>query len=440
MPYNLKFYKTESATARCLAGTGAETSYTASSQSIIAQRDVDRKALGWATAAAQSTLECALPGPAGVIGTSPTGAFSAAGYEGGPFSPTSAQYTLTNEGTADMAWSVSGPAWLSFAPSSGFLYVGESVVVTVTLGADALTPGVYTSPMVFSNDTAGTTTSLGASVDVWVIPVPEVAAAFVSEGGTATLIGHSEFADAGASVPPKKYLTKTASGTLQECVSNTLSCAGPFSSAKYVYSGAASYDAVTGALTNTFNLATYSTAGSCPAADFAGDTPQAPSWGDTTVASVSCTQTNTVTKTRVDRIRSGACCDDIPTLGRSTTASGSQYWELSTEDTEDNAMNRAVKTPGTSNTATHEARGAGDFSFEFVEVSFALNFTNLAVGKSYTATVDILTENYGGGGGVTTQRTYNFTASAATHTENDALVPVSGQQITASNPSVAVDP
>jgi hypothetical protein len=61
MPYNLKFYKTDSATARCLAGTGAQTSYTATSQSIIAQRDVDRKALGWAQAAARSMLRCLCP-------------------------------------------------------------------------------------------------------------------------------------------------------------------------------------------------------------------------------------------------------------------------------------------------------------------------------------------------------------------------------------------
>jgi len=57
--YNDIFFKIDTETARCLAGTGSPTSYTASAESIISQRDVDRKAVDWAKAAAQSMLRCA---------------------------------------------------------------------------------------------------------------------------------------------------------------------------------------------------------------------------------------------------------------------------------------------------------------------------------------------------------------------------------------------
>jgi hypothetical protein len=58
MPYNRVYRKTDTATAQCVIGTGPTTYAVASSQSIISQRDADRKAAGYAKAKAQSALVC----------------------------------------------------------------------------------------------------------------------------------------------------------------------------------------------------------------------------------------------------------------------------------------------------------------------------------------------------------------------------------------------
>ncbi len=58
MAYNRTYHKTDVATATCQIGTGAPTSAVASSQSIVSQRDADRKAAGYAKAKAQAALVC----------------------------------------------------------------------------------------------------------------------------------------------------------------------------------------------------------------------------------------------------------------------------------------------------------------------------------------------------------------------------------------------
>ncbi|MFY7950994.1 MAG: hypothetical protein ACOVT5_00680 [Armatimonadaceae bacterium] len=58
MPYNRVYRKTDVATATCQVGTGAPVSAVASSQSIISQRDADRKAAGYAKGKAQAGLVC----------------------------------------------------------------------------------------------------------------------------------------------------------------------------------------------------------------------------------------------------------------------------------------------------------------------------------------------------------------------------------------------
>jgi len=63
-------------------------------------------------------------------------------------------FTITNEGTADLAWALAGGAfWMSQDPTSGTVLGGASTVVTVTFDATGLTPAVYTTTLeVESND------------------------------------------------------------------------------------------------------------------------------------------------------------------------------------------------------------------------------------------------------------------------------------------------
>jgi hypothetical protein len=58
MPYNRKYTSTRTGTASCRVGTGPTVIASATSQSIISQRDADRKAESWAKAKARAVVRC----------------------------------------------------------------------------------------------------------------------------------------------------------------------------------------------------------------------------------------------------------------------------------------------------------------------------------------------------------------------------------------------
>lgn len=58
MPYNRNYYSTRTGTANCRVGTGPSVMTSASAQSIISQRDADRKAESWAKAKARAVVKC----------------------------------------------------------------------------------------------------------------------------------------------------------------------------------------------------------------------------------------------------------------------------------------------------------------------------------------------------------------------------------------------
>ena len=84
--------------------------------------------------------------------------FSAAGSFGGPFSPDSENFSLTNTGATSLSWSlINLPLWLDASTADGTLASGSGTSVTVSLGAVAATlaPAVYTANLGFSNLTSG---------------------------------------------------------------------------------------------------------------------------------------------------------------------------------------------------------------------------------------------------------------------------------------------
>jgi hypothetical protein len=119
--------------------------------------------------------------------------------------------------------------------------------------------------------------------------------------------------------------------------------------------------------------------------------------------------------------------------------SGTVLKTLSNEDTEIDAIARASTTPGSSCTAAIEPRGAADFTFNFVAVSYDLSCARLAPGGSYIATVELLTEDYGGGNPVVSTQDYPFTASGVTHLIADVIVCPSGSQVTVQNATIVSD-
>jgi hypothetical protein len=98
-----------------------------------------------------------------LLDVTPTEGFGSEGTEGGPFDPSAADYTLGNAGGSAMTWTATATAtWLSVTPAAGTLEPGATVTVSVALNAaaDALTVGVHTDTIAFTNTTndAGTTT------------------------------------------------------------------------------------------------------------------------------------------------------------------------------------------------------------------------------------------------------------------------------------------
>lgn len=82
------------------------------------------------------------------------------GQQGGSFSPTSAVYTVTNNGDVSMDFTVTGaPSWVTLSSTGGTLGPGASATVTISLnsGADALAVGNHVVPVAFNN----TTSSIG---------------------------------------------------------------------------------------------------------------------------------------------------------------------------------------------------------------------------------------------------------------------------------------
>ena len=88
----------------------------------------------------------------------PSDGFTTSGPEGGPFTPATKAYTLTNSGGAPVNWTASClESWASASPSNGALASGESVMVTlsVTETANSLAPGSYAAIATFTNMASG---------------------------------------------------------------------------------------------------------------------------------------------------------------------------------------------------------------------------------------------------------------------------------------------
>jgi hypothetical protein len=104
---------------------------------------------------------------------SPDASFVASGPEGGPFTPGSKIYTLTNTGVDPIDWAASSTAtWLDLSDTGGSLAPGAFVEVEVSINADAnsLEMGVHPNTVTFTN----TTSTISRTRDVLLrIAVPD---------------------------------------------------------------------------------------------------------------------------------------------------------------------------------------------------------------------------------------------------------------------------
>jgi len=126
---------------------------------------------GWGTPAGQSFID-SLAGAANPLVIAAPGGFTCSGPMGGPFTPNSGTFWLTNTGTAPLTWSlVNTSAWLSLSPIGGTLAPASSsqVAASLTAAACRLLPGTYAASLPVSNGKGGTlaatvTLAVGQSV------------------------------------------------------------------------------------------------------------------------------------------------------------------------------------------------------------------------------------------------------------------------------------
>jgi uncharacterized repeat protein (TIGR02543 family) len=94
----------------------------------------------------------------GTLTVTPSGALTASGAPGGPFTPSSATYTLQNTGNTTINWSASATqSWVTISTSSGSLAPGTSTTVTVSINssANSLVAGSYSDTVTVTNTSNG---------------------------------------------------------------------------------------------------------------------------------------------------------------------------------------------------------------------------------------------------------------------------------------------
>jgi len=106
------------------------------------------------------------------LSVTPTDGLTSSGIQGGPFTPSSKDYTLQNTGGSSINWTASKTkTWVTLSSAGGTLDAGASTTVTVSInsGANSLTPGSYSDTVSFTNTTDGKGTT-ARPVSLTVIP------------------------------------------------------------------------------------------------------------------------------------------------------------------------------------------------------------------------------------------------------------------------------
>jgi len=111
--------------------------------------------------AAPLTITVAAASVAGPMTVSPAGGLTSSGTAGGPFTPASQSYTVTNTGSAPMNWTASkAQSWVTLSATGGTLAAGANTTVTVSIGTGANSLAAsgtsYTDTVTFANTTNGT--------------------------------------------------------------------------------------------------------------------------------------------------------------------------------------------------------------------------------------------------------------------------------------------
>lgn len=271
-----------------------------------------------------------------------------------------------------------------------------------------------------------------------------------SESGHGTLCGHNEYT-AAPSLPPKKYRTQRISGSYGRCQWNNAGNCSAAGAGGYVlgayreYRGQWIFSPTNCADSNGQQEISFGVqaAPACPGPTGVTGTvtvnkPRAAgvSGGDfPPLVNLPGAIDETTTKTKYTWQGTGICGPTATPVGR---YHGTIISELVDEDTEYDAAARAAgTTPGTSGTAAFQPRAAGVFGFDFVVVAYTFACSGLKAGKKYRIGFSVFTEDYAGGGGVTSKGGVDFVATGAEQSITDLIDCPSGKRVTWSSPTIA---
>jgi hypothetical protein len=112
----------------------------------------------------------ALAGPVGALGISPATGLAWGGLSGGPFSPASGTFQLTNRSSSAINWSlINTSAWLTASLTGGTLAAntGTNLTVRLTTTASNLVVGFYPSSIAFTNSSAHTVQTIPNTLQVY---------------------------------------------------------------------------------------------------------------------------------------------------------------------------------------------------------------------------------------------------------------------------------
>jgi len=153
---------------------------------------------------------------AGPLTVTPAGGLTSSGTAGGPFTPSSQSYTLTNTGAAPMNWTASKvQSWVTLSSAGGTLAAGANTTVTVSIGTGANSLAAsgtsYTDNVTFANTTNGTgNTKRPVSLTVNAAQAPTISTVSLAAGAEATAYSQT-LAATGGTTP---YNWSLSSGTL----------------------------------------------------------------------------------------------------------------------------------------------------------------------------------------------------------------------------------
>jgi len=109
-------------------------------------------------ATATDTAVITVNGPPGSLTINPTSGLTSSGNVGGPFSPTSTTYTLSNIGGVSINWTAAKTqTWVTLSKTSGTLAAGanDNVTVSINSNANSLAAGGHSDMVTFTNTTNG---------------------------------------------------------------------------------------------------------------------------------------------------------------------------------------------------------------------------------------------------------------------------------------------